>query len=274
MTKGIAKVNHHARAGIISYPEAGDYDFIYGTSLVKDAKWNIGDRFVMGDGRVWRYSKSGSALNGGFGAAIWRPTTFDGGTYGATAVGDRSVKITLDAGAITNFGSDIGEDGLRGGYFIQPDTGTPNFRGIIGNTAGGDGDVITLYLDGPITRAMVTTSWCEVIASPYGDLRGTGGAGAGAAGSDYISFAGVPSTTIAAALTYFWVQTAGPVWCTPHLPVADEAYRRDVFFRQDGAIVSASDAAIEEGYQRAGFVMDRTSSGGDNAPWVMLQVSH
>lgn len=262
------------REGLVGHDTAPDYGFIYDLSTIKDPRFYCGDRVILPDGRVFRYAKSGSAgLNGGFGAAFWRPFTFNGGTSGATAVGDTTLKVTLDAGAITNFGSDITEDGLRGGYFSQPDTTTPTFRQIIGNSAGGDGDIITLYLDAPVKRAMVTASFCEFIANVWEDLRGTGGTGAGESGTDYISFAGIPATTVAATATYFWVQTWGPCWMTPNQPVADAATRRDVFFRQDGAIISGGDITVENGYQRCGFVLDKTGSGSDNPPYIMLQVA-
>ena len=267
------KVDYFHSKGV-DMGDVGSYDFLYSVSTVLSAGHLVGDRVVLPDGRVYRYGKSGSAgLNGGFGAAFWRQNTFDGGTFGSAAIGDKSVQITLDAGVITKFGSDITLNGLRGGYFSQPDTGTPTFRGIIGNTAGGDTDVITLYLDAPLTRALVASSFCEVLANPYEDLRGTGGTGAGESGTDYISFAGIPATTVAATATHFWVQTWGPCWMTPNQPVADAATRRDVFFRQDGAIISGGDITVENGYQRAGFVIDRTGSGTDNPPWIMLQVS-
>ncbi len=273
MSKGNAKLVNVGETGQVISDNASNWSFIYETSLVKDSKYNIGDRVNLPDGREFRYAKSGSALNGGFGAAFWRPLTFNGGTFGAAAIGDASVQITLDAGVITAFGSDITKDGLRGGYFLQADTGTPAFRGIIGNSAGGDTDVITIYLDGPLTRALVTTSFCEILANPYGDLRGTGGSGAGESGTDYISFAGVPATTVAAALTFFWVQTHGISWITPNQPVADAAFRRDVFFRNDGAIISGGDITVENGYQRAGYVIDKTGSSTDNPPFIMLEVS-
>lgn len=246
-----------------------------GVYLVETTKRFVpGARVLTWDGRVYKYSKSGSAgLNGGFGAAFWRPLTFDGGTSGASVIGDTFVKITLDAGAITNFGSDIPEDGFAGGYFSQPDSGTPTFRGIIGNTAGGDGDVITLFLDGPLTRALVTASFAEVLANPYEDLRGTGGSGAGEGTSGFVSFAGIPATTVAAIASFFWTQTYGPIWINPNQPVADATGRRDVFFRNDGAIISGGDITIETGFQRAGFVIDRTGNGTDNPPFIMLQVS-
>lgn len=273
ITRGKPRANYPGRAGLVHHENASDWAFLYDLSLERDPKWYPGDRVMLPDGRVFKYAKAGSTIGGGFGAAFWRPLTFDGGTSGASLIGDTSVKITLDAGAITNFGSDITDNGFRGGFFSQPDNATPTFRGIIGNSPGADGDIITIFLDAPLTKDIVSGSFCELLANPYEDLRGTGGSQAGESGNDFISFAGIPATTVGTTANFFWVQTWGPIWITPNQPVADAASRRDVYFRNDGAIISGGDITMETGFQRAGFVIDKTGNGTDNPPIIMLQIS-
>jgi len=220
-----------------------------------------GTRYRRGDS-AYRYGYATAAVKSGYGA-------FNGGTYsGVTggnvterAIGDDTVDILLDAttGGATWFGT---ANQMVGGFYSQPDATCSQFRMIIGHDRGDNADTIWLNLDGPITRTMVATSFTEICQNPYSQLK--------IAGGGWASVMGVPVTNIAAS-SYGWLQTWGPTWLTPGLPVADTINWREVVFVGDGSIRSYEDATGETGYQRAGFVIDCTS--GDNPPFVFLQIN-
>lgn len=205
MAKGKVQVNYVGQEGQIISADAPDYGFIYETSLLKDAKWNIGDRVVLPDGREFRYAKSCGACISGQGAEF----TYAGYTsytaFGvAAAVGDTEVTIAAATHAA------LTEDELRGGYVVIYDGSTNNtqFRGIIGNEAASANAAFKVYLDGPLTEAVVAaTSASEVFQNPYAALQtGT---------MNYNPKAGVPAVKVTAANTYFWVQVRGFVWTAP-----------------------------------------------------------
>ncbi len=232
---------------------------VYSTGTVK--KQPYGTRYRIMD-RIFKYGKGAGALKCGFGAqnnGVYSGVT--GGNVTARAIGDVWLDILLDAttGAAAWFGT---KNNMVGGLWTQPDTTNPQFRYIMGHEKGSDGATIKVYLDGPITRTMIATSFMEIAQNPYANLVHGGGTS--------ISVLGVPTTVIASG-SYGWFQTQGPCWMNPNLPVADTANWRTVVFIQGGDIQSFSDASAEEGHQVAGFVIDKTS--GDNPPFIFLQIS-
>jgi len=205
MAKGKAQVNYLHRAGLVSSIDAPDWGFIYETSLIKDSKWNIGDRVVLPDGREYIYSKSAGACISGQGAEF----TYAGYTaytaFGvAAAVGDKEVTVPAATHAV------LTEDELRGGYICIFDgsTNSVQFRGIIGNAAAAANVAFKVYLDGPLTEAVVaSTSACETYQNPYAALQtGT---------MNYNPKAGIPAVKVTAANTYFWCQRKGFAWAAP-----------------------------------------------------------
>jgi hypothetical protein len=205
MAKGKAQVNYLHSEGMVGSVDGPDWGFIYETSLVKDAKWNIGDRVVLPDGREFRYSKSAAACISGQGAEF----TYAGYTAYtaiavAQAVGDKEVTVAAATHAA------LTADELRGGYIVIYDGSTNNtqFRGIIGNDSAAADAAFKVYLDGPLTEAIVaSTSASEVFQNPYAALQtGT---------MNYNPKAGIPAVKVTAANTYFWVQVRGMVWAAP-----------------------------------------------------------
>jgi len=268
MAKGKAQVNYVGQESQITSMDAPDYDFIYESSTVKNPNWNVGDRVMLPDGRVFRYAKSGGAILGGMGAPFSGTLLFDGSTAAAAAVGDKSIQITGDAGLETAYGSALTKDCLRGGIFTTGFAGaTLQQRGIIGNTAGGNGDTITLYLDAALDLAVAAGTYTEMMDSPYAHLGGTAG--------EYVSFAGIPAVNVTAANVYFWVQTWGIHWVTPGggTTPGDSGHDRQVAFVGDGSINGVAHITVEDGYQIAGFIVQRDSNGAGGPPWIMLQVS-
>lgn len=225
--------------------------------------YELGTRYRERD-RIFRYGKAGAALIPKKGAKNWGQFSgVTGGNVTARAIGDTTVDILLDAttGSTAWFGA---ADNMVGGYWSQPDTANSQFRTIIGHERGDNADTINITLDGPITRTMIATSFMEILQNPYRDLRQTG--------NDFSSVMGVPTTAIASG-SFGWFQTWGPLWLNPNQPVADTANWRTVVFLNDGSVIGFDDATGETGHQHAGYVIDRNSSGGDNPPFIFLQIS-
>lgn len=232
---------------------------VYSTGTVK--KHPYGTRYRIFD-RIFKYGKANSALlaqKGAFNEGVYRGVS--GGNVTARAIGDTWLDILLDAntGAASWFGT---KNEMVGGFWSQPDSTAAQFRYIMGHEKGANAATIKVYLDGPITRTMIATSFMEIAQNPYAVL--------GQNATQWASVMGVPTTVIVSG-SYGWFQTQGPCWLNPNTPVADTVNWRTVVFRQDGSIQSFSDASAEEGHQVAGFVIDKTS--GDNPPFIFLQIS-
>jgi len=234
---------------------------VYSTGTVK--KFIPGTRYRIGDS-VYKFGKAAAAIKGRHGA-------FNNGAYngtvttGSRVIGDMNVGITLDGttGGATWFGT---KNNMVGGYYSQPDLTNAQLRMIVGHQKGASAVIIKVYLDGPLTRNVITGSVSEWIQNPYNQL--------GSAGGEFKSVMGIPTTAIALG-SYGWLQTWGPCSPAPGLPVADTASWRETWFVGDGSIRGGTDLTIETGFQHCGFVIDYTGAGGgaDNPPYVMLQIS-
>jgi len=260
MAKGKACTVYLGREGLVQAMDMPDYNFLYDPATsVKDSRWNIGDRCVLPDGRVFRYAKSSGACY------TYRFCMFDGAiavsytaALQAQAIGDTSIHI--DAGAAAA----VAADELRGGYVIiyGSDDSNTQFRGIIGNTLADSDGHTTIYLDAPLTVA-ITTNGVEVCPNPYRAVSLTNTAGS----STYRSAAGVPAVESDASGEYLWIQTWGPCAVAPgESAVCDAAFERSV------CVDPSSDAGgTHEGYdatfgipvsgQIVGFGLERSSSG-------------
>ncbi len=261
MSKGKAQVNYLHRAGLVGHDNAPDWSFIYETSLVKDPKWNLGDRVVLPDGREFRYAKSSGECASGQGADFVA-TGFQSYSTPAEAAAIGDTKVVVTAGTHDA----IAKDELRGGYFISwPAAKKDQFRGIIGNDAADANAEFTIYLDGPLTQALVAASTgLEVYENPYASLV-TGS-------SSSLAKAGIPATYIAATLTFFWVQTSGIGWVAPQSDVTGRQV--GVYFRHDGSL-QGTDTALattvpaNNSSQYAGHRVLGSYSG--NGPLFMLK---
>lgn len=257
MSKGIANVDYVRQGSQVTVADQPNWDFLYTSSTTKDSKYNIGDRVVLPDGRVFRYCKAGDAI-----AATSLAVSFAAAVKvayevfaAAAAVGD--TVLTINQAGIT-------ADELRGGYIVwNHGTSTPLFRGIIGNTASDATGVVKVYIDGALKAAVTTAMSFEILSNPYADVSQENTSGTR-------SFAGMPTTT-AASGAYLWVQTWGPIWAAPQATVAAAAYVREVYFRHDGSLDVRATIGTLVSDQRAGFVIDQ-SDAGQGPPLVMLQV--
>ena len=296
MTKGIGNVEYIRQGSEVAVQGqfAQQWRFLYTASTTKHERYNIGDRVVTPDGRVFRYSIAGTGgVVPGLGAAQGNkvnisasapaqvaPTSpvLTGLTLSAGAIGDSAVTVTVGASSGVNADGAVLADAMRGGYIIIGDDAytTVQNRGILGNDAvAAGGGTMNVYLDSPLIKAVVPgTTYIEVFPNPYSNMILGGGSNIG-----LISFLGIPAAP-ATVGQYFWLQTWGPTWITPGGGwTAAEQYAtndRNVYFVGDGSVNGWNASALganTPGYQKAGFVMEFTASNSGGPPMIMLQIS-
>ncbi len=232
---------------------------VYSTGTVQ--LYELGTRHRPDD-RVFRYGQAKSAINGQRGAFDYGGF-FKENTVAATVLGQTFVEITTDStsgNVTTGFGV---KNNMVGGYFSQPDGTNRQFRRIIGHEAGASGATIKVFLDGPLTRAMVTDSFVEWRANPYSNLRQPGGTTR--------TVMGVATTTIASN-SFGWFQTWGPTYMAQNA-AADfgSSYDAVAHFHEGGNL---EDADTHANGQVAGFIMGTRSTGSfANPPFVFLTIS-
>lgn len=240
-TKGKSKVLNLHTQGHVRMADIVDWDFIYESSTVKDSRFDVGDRVVLPDGREFRYAKSGGACYAGRGVEVRASyvQTIDNIAV-AAAVG--ATQITVDGGTHDA----LEEDELRNGFVCIFGDGNNDiqFRGIIGNDAAEANADFTIYLDGPLVKAVTTSTNCEVYRSPWSDVRLGSSIG--------YAKAGIAAVEVTAADVYFWVQTAGCCWIAPQsgLGAGDD---RTGYWRHDGSLDVAGNIGTNVSDQAAGF---------------------
>jgi hypothetical protein len=193
-------------AGLVQGNTRGSWDFIYKTSTVKDAKWNLGDRVCLPDGREYRYARSTEAMQNDLGCNF----TYAGYvSYTTITVAAAAGAISMTVPAATH--AALTEDELAGGYIVIFDSSTSGtqFRQIISNASADANAAFVITLDGELTEEVTTSDAIEVYQNPYAALET---ANAGLANTPK---AGVPATYVSAALTYFWVQVRGLNFISP-----------------------------------------------------------
>jgi len=265
MSKGKAKVDYINDQGFAAYQTVPSWSFIYEASTIKSEKYNIGDRVVLPDGRVFRYAKSGGVCYAAHGAAFWHLAAVNRTTIAAEeAIG--SCKVTVAAQTFT-------EDELRGGYvtIFGASNADVQSRGIIGNSAC-SGTTLTIYMDGPLVKVAPTTREILVNYNPYSDIRLQSGQEVKFAG-----IGGVPAMEIDAADKYFWLQTWGPCFCVATENLGQAAGYHQMVFNAEGDLrVHDAGHSTDAGYhyQHAGFLITKGVAGlGWNEQIVMLQIS-
>lgn len=272
MAKGKAKVNYLGREGVVMPQTTPSWGFIYETSTIKHPKYNIGDRVVLPDGREFRYAKSSAACISGQGCEFTATGAF--GKYPIATVAKGGYQVTLansGSSTVLTHSSIITKDEFRGGYVIFHDIAAGNadaqFRGIIGNDVSAVNAVVTIYLDGPLHKAILTNTFTEVFENPYAALK--------TSASVLRTVAGVPAVEVSAANMYFWVQKAGPVWVAPKSTVVNNE-GKGCFWRHDGALegfdtVVNSNHAVptDDTSQYAGHLIEGDYAG--IGPLFMLQ---
>ncbi len=222
---------------LVGHRTAPDWSFIYEASLIKAPGWDIGDRVVLPDGREYRYAKSIGACISGQGCEFTATGAVTGYPIATVAIGGKKV-ILGDSGSSTvlTHAAAFAKDVLRGGYYLSHDHPAGNadaqVRGIVGNDVSAINAVLTLYLDGPLHKAVDTDEFTEIFENPYAALR--------TSTSSSLANAGVPAVEVAATLTYFWVQVSGPCFAAPQAAVIDN--QTGCYWRNDGSLQDAATA--------------------------------
>lgn len=259
--KGRTKLLNHS-AGLVEGAAGGSsWAFIYQASLVKHPDYNIGDRVVLPDGREFRYAKSSGECASGQSVDFDQTGAIP---YVAPAEGAAVGDLVIKLAAVTH--DAIAVDELRGGYIVVW-TGAKHdqFRGVIGNDASAENAAITIYIDGPVSTAITVSHAAEVYENPYASVK--------TASNVALGKGGVPAIYIAAANTFFWVQTLGPRFVAPQDNMNDNG-GVGAMFRHDGSLESveiaiASTIATDDTSQYAGFRI--IGSQGGNGPLIMLK---
>ncbi len=259
MAKGKARSTLLGIQGLIGQQTAPDWDFLYRASTVRDEKWNIGDRVVTPDGRVFRYGLAVNSIEPGRGVKFSGNIASDGvsgNVNRAQAVGDKELRWASETFTV---------DELRGGYVIVFG-GSNSYQqfGITGNTACSGSELI-VYLDRTIAVAVGSTQFTEILPNPYRYLKEDY--------NYYMSHAGI-GMAYPTAGQYFWVQTWGPCWVNngPYGQGA-ETSERDVIFNADGSLRRQEEWGVVVGNQKAGFIITATSAGNDAVSFIMVQIS-
>jgi len=273
MSIGKTRVNYLGREGLVQHETQPDYDFLYAASVTKDPKWDVGDRVVLPDGRVFRYGKCGLTFAG----MKWGLKQFNllvtekDAIAVAASIGAKYVDITFaDTDGVANDGV-IAVDSLRGGYISFYRGVDRQQRGIIGNTVRANGDTgnTRVYLDAALKVAINEDDDVEILANPYSDLRISGG------GGEWTSVMGMPNV-LATLGQYFWLQTWGPIRITPAAGEYGAATDiRDFYFDRNGSLVTSEvKDASGRNYQHAGFLIERNDgAAGSAAPFINLQIN-
>lgn len=241
------------QGGILS-DKYGDWDFIYETSTAKSNLYNIGDRVVLPDGRVFRYAYTSATVQSYHGAASSLDKALGYEVAAVTqAIGDRTVTITE-----TGFT----KDQLRGGYIvIYGASDAAQNRGIVGNDVSGS-TTTKIYLDAPLTVVVTAASTgIEMFYNPYSSIEDSN--------TEYSPIMGLPAVS-AAASTYVWIQTWGPCVISGGENVgAPAANARTLMFGGgNGALYKNATLPYA---QIAGFIMTKGTAA--YGPLIMLQIS-
>ena len=241
-----------------------------------------GTRYLTWDGRVYKYAYSGGACRSSHGCHRTLAQALGWSALSATIpVGSDYVTVTTGAtqpgtdGAATSI---FIKDALQGGYICLFDGGTTvsGLRAITGNdgllTGGG---TLKVYLDVPINLELGTSDVAEITMSPYYYVKYASSVKGG--------IIGVPTIAIAAAGSWFWIQTWGPIWIVPQSAFGDNTTdgkeQIQGVFRHDGSVDAHQNASATGGtgynyhQQHAGFMLFTGASKGQGAPFMMLQIS-
>jgi hypothetical protein len=249
-------------------------------------KYPLGTKLETADGRVFRYIYASGTCYPQLGAykskltntVTTAPTqktaaemvaSYPGETLASGAVGSEYVAVTIDTeiGVLTT--GVLSANELEGGYIVVGNGSgqAPQNRRIVSHPAlTSTGGTLVVRMDEPLVTAVTaSTTTIELMESPYYCIL------ADLAGGDYVSYIGIPACQMAA-LDYGWIQTWGPCWATSNSNTCNSAADRTIVFVGNGSVVSSDDVTVESGFQIAGFALDKSSNGGSNAPFIMLQL--
>jgi hypothetical protein len=233
----------------------------------------LGTKREYPDGRVFRYVFAAEALEPEFGCLYTLKSITNAvapaQATGAGAIGDVKVTLTVAAGDGKAGNGAIALNELAGGYVVIGN-GTnqhPENRRITANTAvTAPGGVCTLTLDEALTIVVtVGTTNIEAVMNRYGYVKNGNTSGDG-----YQTFIGLPARRVTTQY-YAFVQTQGIIWATSDGATCNSAGDRQIYFANNGSLVSGNDVAGDINVQQlAGHAVDASSGGASNAPFVDL----
>jgi len=200
-------------AGLVSPQEVPNWDFIYQFSTVKHPDFIVGDYVDLPDGRRYRFCKTGAAV-GGLARAVINGNVipgdsgagYEGSLVTAASKGEHVVTIT-DTGSAANRPADY----YQGGMFVAFIASNYVSIGIVKSTVG-DGTSINLTLDASLPADCSASVGITAYPSIYNSVKN-----GSAQLANVETFVCVPACgNMSAANTYFFGQTRGPLWVTPH----------------------------------------------------------
>lgn len=221
------------------------------------------------DVRKFRYCRAGAALGGVLRGAInghiipgdTGAPGFEGAAGYASVAGQDTVQIAdTETTHTTNYYS--------GGFMVVFGTQYQSYY-IISST-GSDGTSVTLKLSDPLDEALAASGvGVTLYPSIYSNILAASGVQ-----QDFESFVVVPPCAVASG-SFFWGQTKGPCWVTPHggtWPGAG-ACLRDVYFHIDGTIDPATIRDVGTlSPQRAGYLLSPSATSAYGDGHIMLQL--
>jgi len=249
----------------------GDYQLAYHT-VETTQRYVWGTRGLTWDGKVFRYGRVKGTVYAGYGvinSATITVTELINSNHTLTIeIGDRSVLVTV-ANAEGYGAGVVAEDEFAGAQLVvgHGAAATTETRTVVGNEAVATGGGTTMvYVDYPFAIKH-TTGFMELPLNTYGYLLKPA--------NHTASVMGVPNITAGTGYN-LWIQTWGLCWCVPGGADADIASaqdNRECVFVGDGSVNGTNIITLENGFQRAGFVSDASTSGTGCMPMVMLQIS-
>lgn len=219
-------------------------------------RYKLGTRLAV-DNRVFHYARAGAAMNRAdtaMNADSWSLTNEEPNQ--SAAIGATTIQV-VNASATKNQ--------YQGGW-IAIFTGRLQVRHILANDAS-DGTDTTLYIDGGLEEAITADStWVTGYPSIYYDTR--------TAAENFHSIVAVTPCVVASG-SYYWAQTWGPCYARAAGTVPGvTAFDREIYGAGTGALYGGiqAEGATAGGYQRLGFLLPKTSSGGGDQ-FFMLQLA-
>ena len=183
-------------------------------------------------------------------------------------VGDKTLVLDVAGTDGIGGGGAIAENELAGGFLVVFPVGMTNsfVCRILTNTKTTGASEMTLTLQDEIPILMAAnTSHVECMASMFTGCETNSKSQEPVVGVAHFA---VPGDN------WFWLQTWGPVWLAPQGEVGDAGHDHQVVFRHDGSLDEHdySDANVRN-QQHAGFTLSHSRTGGQAAPFVLLQIT-
>ncbi len=264
MTRGVGYTKHldDTLKKSIYATQVPNKDFLYRVSSTKETEYDVGNRVVTPDGRVYRYALASAACtsNTGCASATTKVGNFEH-FNAANSIGDNSFEIDNTRSSTYTL------DQLHGGYALihNADNSVMKSVGIVGNdVTDTDGNTV-IYMDTTFQNVTTVSFRADLFASPYSSMSSVA--------NNHRSVLGVPQAA-AVSGEYFWLQTWGPTYISHgDAGMGAAAEQRQYVFGANWALFPHNAAkATTQHCQHAGFIIHDTSAG-NSPPFMMLQIS-